>query len=353
MKNGLNYIKLLLNALIILISVTVLAEIFLRVTGNYQVFSEMNGQPFYSEYGQIRHGWFHTRQPNDTFVPAGIDFHYQYITNRWGFRDKNYDTVKSPKVFRILVSGDSFAEGEGTPYDSTWPRTLEKYLNEKGIHAEVIDAGVAGSDILYDYVHYRELLKQLHPDLIIASLNASDYNDCLVRGGMERFQSDGNTHLKPEPWYMFFYVHSRFVRALFHKIGGFQNTGLFVSYKDYVKSIDTSNTLFTEVFDRYKQEAKNNNAGFVAVIHTIPTEIKFAETDLSKTNTRGLNNLAAMLTQKGIKCFNLSGPLFKQFSPMPMQQLSYPHDLHFTPKAYTYMGRIIADSLLVNGVVTP
>ena len=347
------YIHLLKYSLIVAVSVVILAEVFLRITGNYQVFSEMNGQPFYSEYGQVRKGWYHTRQPNDTFIPAGIDFHYQYITNHWGFRDKDYDTVKSPKVFRILVSGDSFAEGEGAPYDSTWPRILEKYLNEKGVNAEVIDAGVAGSDVLYDYVHYRELLKQLHPDLIIAALNSSDYNDCLTRGGMERFESDGNTHLKPKPWYMFFYVHSRFVRALFHKIGGFQNTGLFVSYKDYVKSTYTSYALCADAFARYKEEAKNNNAGFVAVIHTTPTDVKFPQIPMIKTNTNGLNNLAVLLAENGIRCFNLSGALFKQFSPMSMQQLSYPHDLHYTPKAYAYMGKIIGDSLLVNGVVKP
>jgi len=313
----------------------------------------MNGQPFYSEYGQVKKGWFHTRQPNDTFIPPGVDFHYQYITNSLGFRDKNYDTAKSPPTFRILVSGDSFAEGEGTPYDSTWPRILEKYLIQNGVHAEVIDAGVAGSDILYDFVHYREKLKELHPDLIIASLNSSDYNDYQVRGGMERFHADGTTHLKAPPWYMFFYKHSRFVRALFHKICGFQNTGTFISYKDYDRLSDSTNVVFAGIFDQYKKEAGKNNAGFVAVIHTTPTEIKFPQIDIIKTNTRSLNNLAIMLSADGIRCFNISTPMFNKFSPMTIDEISYPHDFHYTPIAYTYMGKIIADSLLVNGIVKP
>jgi hypothetical protein len=353
MDSGLSFSKMLGYCVIVLVSVVVLAEIFLRLTGKYQVFSEMNGQPFYTEYGQIKKGWFHIRQANDTFIPPGVDFQYQYITNKLGFRDKNYDTTKSPTVFRILVSGDSFAEGEGAPYDSTWSRILENYLNDKGIHTEVIDAGVAGSDILYDYVHYREKLKVLHPDLVIASLNSSDYTDYLVRGGMERFHVDGTTHIKQAPWYMPLYKHSRFVRALFHKFCGFNNTGIFISYKDFDRLADSTNILFADVFNRYKNEANKNNANFVAVIHTIPTEIKFPKSDPVKTTTHSLNNLADMLSGEGVRCFNLSKPLFKQFSPITMEQLSYPHDMHYTPVAYAYMGKIIADSLLVNGIVKP
>lgn len=340
-------------SLIVIVSVVALAEVFLRVTGKYQVFSEMNGQPFYSEYGQVKESWFHTRQPNDSFIPAGVDFHYPYVTNRYGFRDKNYDTAKSPSVFRILVTGDSFAEGEGTPYDSTWPRIMEKMLDEKGIHAEVIDAGVAGSDIFYDYVHYREKLKELHPDLIIASLNSSDYNDYLTRGGLERFYTDGTTHLKVAPWYMPLYVHSRFVRALFHKICGFNNTGLFVSYKQFDKASDTTNILFADVFERYKKEANQNGAGFVAVLHNTPIEIKSPEINVCQTNIRSLNNLANMLSAEGVRCFNLSKPLHNQFATMPIGQLSYPHDMHYKPIAYAYMGKVISDSLLLNGIVTP
>ena len=353
MSSELSFSVFFRYSVIVVVSVILLVEIFLRVTGKYQVFSEMNGQRFYSEYGQVNNSWFHTRHFNDTFVPAGVDFHYQYITNRYGFRDKNYDTVKSPAVFRILVSGDSFAEGEGSPYDSTWPRIMEKYLIDHGIHAEVNDAGVAGSDILYDYVHYREKLKELHPDLVIASLNSSDYYDYLTRGGMERFHKDGTTHLRPAPWYMFFFKHSRFVRALLHKICGYQSIGFFVSYKEYKEACDSTNAAFADIFNRYKTEAGKNNANFVAMVHTTPTEVKFPEIDIIKTSTQGLNSLANMLSAKGITCFNISAPLFNKLSPMPMDQISYPHDLHYTPIAYTYMGKIMADSLLAKGVVKP
>ena len=336
---------------IVLISVTGLTELYLRATHKYLVFSELNDQPFYSEYGLVINSWFHTRAVNDTFVPAGPDFHYQYITNRYGFRDKNYDTAKAPSTYRILVTGDSFAEGEGTPYDSTWPRIMEKMLNEKGINAEVIDAGVAGSDILYDYVHYREKLKELHPDLVIASINSSDYTDYLTRGGMERFYPDGTTHLKPAPWYMPFFKHSRVVRALLHKTCGYNSTGLFVSYKEFDRSTQTTNTVFTGVFDRYKKEAQKNGARFVAVVHTTPTEIKFTQIDVIKTDNRALHELASELSSNGIRCFDLSAPLFQRFANTPMEQLSYPHDFHYTPMAYACMGQLITDSLWVNGVI--
>jgi hypothetical protein len=336
---------------IILISVILLAEVYLRVTGKYRVFSEMNGRSFYTEYGQHNDTWFHTRPPNDTFVSTGPDFHYRYIINNLGFRDKIYDTLKSSSTYRILVTGDSFAEGEGSPYDSTWPRTMEKYLRENGIHAEVIDAGVAGSDIIYDYVFYRDKLKQFHPDLVIASLNSSDYQDYITRGGMERFKKDGTTQYRPAPWYLFFYRHSLFARALLHKLCGFNITGLFLSYYDYNKSVDSTDMVFSKIFCDYKKEAENNGAGFIAVIQTIPIEIKSPQIDICQTDNRGLNNLAVMLNSQGVRCLNLSGPLYQKFSPMPMEAICYPHDLHYTPMAYAYTGKIMADSLIQNMLI--
>jgi len=131
------------------------------------------------------------------------------------------------------------------------------------------------------------------------------------------------------------------------------NTGLFVSYKDYDRSMPAINQQFAALFNRYRADAQKNGAGFVAVIHNTPTEIKFTGIDIIKTNNRSLNQLADSLTGLGIRCFNLSAPLRQQFQSIPMEQLSYPHDFHYTPMAYAFIGKIISDSLLVNGIVKP
>ena len=337
--------KFLKYSLIVFFSVVILAEIFLRVTGKYMVYSEMNGKPYYTDYGKVWDTWFHTRPVNDIFTPASPDFHYQYITNQMGFRDKNYPFETNDSTFRILVTGDSYAEGVGTCYDSTWPRLLEKNLRTKNIQAEVIDAGVAGSDIMYDYVFYREKLNAFNPKLILASFNTSDYNDYIMRGGMERFFADGTTHYKRLPWYFFWYKHSRLVRALFHKIGGFNNTGLFISQKEFDQSCTKTSIAFADVFELYYKEALKHKAQFVAVLHTIPGEIISPEKDLYATNIRGISIIAALLKAKGVPCIDLSKPLSAEFGKKDPMVFTYAYDMHFNGTGYNFMAQAIADSL--------
>ncbi|MDB5283564.1 MAG: lipolytic protein family, partial [Bacteroidota bacterium] len=286
----------------------------MRVTDKYAVYSEINSKDYVTEYGKMLPSWYHTRTPNDSFTPAGPDFHYPYRINEMGFRDKNYPLERNDSTFRILVTGDSYAEGVGAGYDSTWPRLFDERLFFKHLRAEVIDAGVAGSDIVYDYTFYRDKLNTLNPMLVMASFNSSDFNDYVVRGGMERFYADGTTHTKPLPWYFFFYKNSRLVRALFHKIGGFNNTGLFISQRQFDKSCIKAALDFADVFAQYQAEALKHHSYFVAVLHVIPGEIMEPQKEIYAANIRGLDTLASLLKAKGVPYINLSPELNKRFS---------------------------------------
>jgi lysophospholipase L1-like esterase len=338
--------KILLQAVIVVVSVAVLAEIFLRLTGKYLVYSEINGGAYYTEYGTIKPSWYHTRTPNDTFIPPSPDFHYPYITNSLGIREKEYSQTKSDSTIRILVTGDSFAEGVGTPYDSTWPRLLEKQLIAKGLKVEVIDAGVAGSDIFYAYVFYRDKLKNYHPDIVIASFNASDYVDYLVRGGMERFKADGTIHFKSPPWYEPLYKHSRFFRAILHKVFGFWVNGLYVSSREYQQESPHITESFAKAFSDYDLEAAKNGATFVALLHNMPGEISAPDNVIFKSNNANTALLDKLLKEQHITSFNLSHPLSEKFSSQPPQSFSHLHDFHFNSKGYAYMAELACDSLL-------
>jgi lysophospholipase L1-like esterase len=338
--------KLAAYTFIIIVSVAVLAEISLRVMGEYMLYSEINGRPYYNGYNTVTDNWYRTYLPHQKVEYQNPDFNYPFYINAIGIREHELDTAKSDSVLRILVTGDSFAEGIGAPYDSTWPRLLEKYLQQEGVNAEVINAGVAGSDIYFAYAHYRDVLKNYKPDLIIASLNSSDYVEYLQRGGMERFHADGTTHYKQAPWYEPLYHYSRLFRALCHKFGGFWITGLFVSADDYVTNSPTITKQFADVYGKFNSEAHKNGAVLIALLHPTPFELPTNEQPIFESNIKNIAYLQQLLTQQHITTYNLTTPLKQKFARAELATYCHPHDHHFKPIGYNYMAALLADSIL-------
>ena len=65
-----------------------------------------------------------------------------------------------------------------------------------GRKVTVINAGISGSDIYFEYMLLKEQLILLHPDLVIVMVNHSDVEDIIIRGGMERFQPRGRSGVR-------------------------------------------------------------------------------------------------------------------------------------------------------------
>lgn len=314
--------------------------------GKYMLYSEINGRPYYNGYNTVNDNWYRTYLPHQKVQYQNPDFNYPIYINALGIREHEVDTAKNDSVIRILVTGDSFAEGIGAPYDSTWPRLLEKYLNQAGLNTEVIDAGVAGSDIFFAYTHYRDILKNYKPNLIIASFNSSDYVEYLQRGGMERFHTNGTTHYKQAPWYEPLYHYSRLFRALCHKFGGFWITGLFVSADDYVAESPIITQAFAQTYVQFNTEAEKNGAVLIAMLHPTPFEITDSGQPIFDSNLKNLKSLQGLLKQERIPCYNLTEPLNQHFEKKELDTYCHPHDHHFKPIGYAYMAQALSDSLL-------
>ncbi|HXV23732.1 MAG TPA: arylesterase [Alphaproteobacteria bacterium] len=74
---------------------------------------------------------------------------------------------------RILAFGDSLTAGFGLPSGQGFARQLEEALAEKGIAAEVIDAGVSGDTTAGGLARLDWSLAD-RPDLVILELGAND-----------------------------------------------------------------------------------------------------------------------------------------------------------------------------------
>ncbi len=74
---------------------------------------------------------------------------------------------------RIVAFGDSLTAGLGVSPDEAYPSQLERWLGERGIRYEVINAGVSG-ETTAGGVRRVEWILKTHPRLVILELGAND-----------------------------------------------------------------------------------------------------------------------------------------------------------------------------------
>ncbi len=93
-------------------------------------------------------------------------------------RDINYSPQKPPGTYRILLLGDSFAEGYGVEESQTYQATLEKKLNAQYSQTiEILNAGVQGYSPHLEYLYFLHQGLSLNPDLVILNLDLTDFSD--------------------------------------------------------------------------------------------------------------------------------------------------------------------------------
>lgn len=110
--------------------------------------------------------------PQSEFLRGSVKYHY----NRNGIRDYDYPFIKTDNIYRIVMLGDSVAEGYGINLEEVVGKQLEAMLNEdnKTRRFEVINVAMAGLNT-YQEAHLLETLgARFSPNLIILSYVLND-----------------------------------------------------------------------------------------------------------------------------------------------------------------------------------
>ena len=95
--------------------------------------------------------------------------------NDLGYRDVNHQVSKSPGVLRIVVIGDSIAQGTRIKDDNAiFPRMLEVSLRSKGVAAEVQNFGVPGYNTQQEVETLRTRGLAYSPDIVVLSYCLND-----------------------------------------------------------------------------------------------------------------------------------------------------------------------------------
>ena len=107
-------------------------------------------------------GWSHVPGGQGRLVTPEFDVGIEI--NRDGLRSPAYERQKREGVRRVLVFGDSFAEGWGVEGDEMLSARLQDCLSDSGEAAEVLNFGVAGYGTDQAYLLFQKLGQSYQPN---------------------------------------------------------------------------------------------------------------------------------------------------------------------------------------------
>ncbi|OGW75504.1 MAG: hypothetical protein A2Z72_02820 [Omnitrophica bacterium RBG_13_46_9] len=164
---------LLVSAIIYAIFI---AEILCRVLYVKEPTVEERG----GEYDRLL-GW--RQKPNSSKFNKTEEYSVKASFNSKGIRGPEYSYEKDKDEFRILILGDSFAEGYGVKFHDLFSEVLKSDLNDRLKHAavkcEVINSGVSGYSTDQELLYFQTEGKKYNPDLTLLMFYSNDivYNN--------------------------------------------------------------------------------------------------------------------------------------------------------------------------------
>ncbi len=131
--------------------------------------------------------WTH-RYSSDPMNDFDADRSVSYATNSQGLRERELPLNKPAGTVRVAALGDSFTLGEGVSVEDAWPRQLERALRDRmermkvmkttepmeSCNVEVINAGASAYNTRQELEHFRRVVVNYQPDMVVLALVWND-----------------------------------------------------------------------------------------------------------------------------------------------------------------------------------
>jgi len=326
-------------AMAVLLSVFLLESI-LRWTGSYDSYSERIGGRYGSPYDPItRTPWVLDSGVGRIYRDDRPEFSFEVRTNREGVRDIEHPIDKPEGEYRIVALGDSFTMGIGAEFEDSWPRVLQRRLQENGgaERIRVLCGGVSASDPVFAYQLLRRRLLKYGPDLVILMVNESDITDIMVRGGMDRFDTGGMMRKTRSPAIEWYFARSHLVRAVMMTFGGYDF--LLLRPPERLERQKATLPVFVEVAEALK--TLGDQYGFDCLFAAQPC----TWTAVERNRAYSSNTVRTEMSAKGIPYADLTEPFLAAIDRTGSAPYSWPIDGHYNAKGYEILAEAVECSL--------
>lgn len=122
-------------------------------------------------------------RPRAEFWHTSADGSWKFTTNGKGLRDRrDFAYAKPAGTLRVLALGDSHTQGYEVRQEATFSAVLERYLAQRGVRAEVLNAGVSGFSTAEALAYLENEGYKYQPDVVVLGFYANDFEDNLKAG---------------------------------------------------------------------------------------------------------------------------------------------------------------------------
>lgn len=271
------------------------------------------------------HSWRNVADAEDKLMP-----HERY--NRFGMRGR----VPTRSQDFIVALGDSFTESVCVSYEHSYPRVLEKKLQQSGLNVGVLNAGVSSNDPFFDWKMLQKINKKFNVKAAVFLINHTDVNDIVIRGGHERFLQNGLIEYNKAPSWERIYALSFVFRAIM-KIGFRYNYNLHSPNQAIQKNEEALIKLYNLFQNEIIPFCEHHDIDLFVAVHPLKWNlekflnpyIELKEVFTSIDNLKLIDTYQALLTESRIN-----------------KNLFYPLDLHFNEKGYEIVAHEISEIII-------
>jgi len=245
---------------------------------------------------------------------------------------------------RVLVQtyGDSFTEGDGSPFDSSYPAILRQLLGEK---YSVQNYGICGNDPAFYLPQYNHVGRLFHPNVMVFCYGSGDFmHDWATRGGLERFTPTGWQSQKG-PWWEPIYALS-YVARLFIEASGRHCNDFFMSPQEKEENLRALAPKWNELFVALANTAARDSTKILLLKKPERSEVA-----LNKYQYDFAFFDSLVTTLPGVKHYDLL-PFYRDTFGLKSQEATapyyWPQDGHHNPAGYALMAKGVYQALQRN-----
>lgn len=272
------------------------------------------------------------------------EYDYERTSNKYGFSDFEFSDAGSKLL--IQTYGDSFTEGDGAPFDSSYPAILRTLLGDDFV---VQNYGICGNDPGFYVIQLDKIGARFKPDIIVMCYGTGDFlHDVMSRGGLERFTQTG-WQTRKGPWYEVIYAMSYVSRLFFHAAGVHYNN-FFMSATEKARQLKLLEPKWNEMFVEIARLAQRYNTKILLFKKPERSEIDLNEYQYDMAFFDSLivkyqvfHHADLLPAYRNIMNIENGGSTADYY---------WKKDGHHNPKGYVVMAQVVKDALRKKELIT-
>jgi lysophospholipase L1-like esterase len=213
--------------------------------------------------------------------------------------------------------------------------------NILGKKYEVFNAGVCGSDFLFNYKNLEDSLWKYKPDIIIQTISNNDiWTDIPRYGGWDRFEGKTALKIKEKPWWFYFALLSNTFRLSIQLLGLSDYTPMLQTSEN----LDDMNRIQKIWLEKIENFAKEWGCQVLIVGLPMKNEVEEGEYDTPIF-------LLQTVSEHNVKSFDLLKCYIEkmQSNNSKSNNFYWKLDGHHNSKGYQLMAECVAEALQESG----